>query len=202
MRKTTPEALKIISFSTEIFTFSSGSYIKLSQIRPCSNQQKICFKIFIPPETHPSFELRIRLFAKITILCRLVFSYWFQILNYYKLIIFFQDSEPRTTPPPPYNHQNCQEIEAIPNSNLFETTKSKNDVALVQNIMSLSSISGNLDNIGSSVNCKRTSSRITNDSFYSIKSSVVRYNRRNNPELERRRTHHCDFLGMNSLELF
>lgn len=27
------------------------------------------------------------------------------------------------------------------------------------------------------------------------KTSIPRYNRRNNPELEKRRIHHCDFLG-------
>lgn len=30
-------------------------------------------------------------------------------------------------------------------------------------------------------------------------ATVVRYNRRNNPELEKRRIHHCDFLGKSSL---
>lgn len=29
----------------------------------------------------------------------------------------------------------------------------------------------------------------------SVKTMLVRYNRRNNPELEKRRIHHCDFLG-------
>lgn len=29
-----------------------------------------------------------------------------------------------------------------------------------------------------------------------VKTAMPRYNRRNNPELEKRRIHHCDFLGM------
>lgn len=29
----------------------------------------------------------------------------------------------------------------------------------------------------------------------------VKYNRRNNPELEKRRVHHCDFIGKNILVL-
>lgn len=28
-----------------------------------------------------------------------------------------------------------------------------------------------------------------------LSNSVVKYNRRNNPELEKRRIHHCDFIG-------
>lgn len=34
-----------------------------------------------------------------------------------------------------------------------------------------------------------------NSSSLTVKNAVIRYNRRNNPELEKRRIHHCDFLG-------
>lgn len=33
------------------------------------------------------------------------------------------------------------------------------------------------------------------NSSLTVKNAVIRYNRRNNPELEKRRIHHCDFLG-------
>lgn len=35
-----------------------------------------------------------------------------------------------------------------------------------------------------------------------VKTSIARYNRRNNPELEKRRIHHCDFLGNVSISSF
>lgn len=34
-----------------------------------------------------------------------------------------------------------------------------------------------------------------------LTTSVVKYNRRNNPELEKRRIHHCDFIGTFSFQL-
>lgn len=37
--------------------------------------------------------------------------------------------------------------------------------------------------------------RVLNNPSNAVKTLVVRYNRRNNPELEKRRIHHCDFLG-------
>lgn len=37
------------------------------------------------------------------------------------------------------------------------------------------------------------------NSSLTVKSAVIRYNRRNNPELEKRRIHHCDFLGNENL---
>lgn len=41
----------------------------------------------------------------------------------------------------------------------------------------------------------QSSQRALANAAAAIKSVVVRYNRRNNPELEKRRIHHCDFLG-------
>lgn len=59
--------------------------------------------------------------------------------------------------------------------------------------------------LGNSINGTsggNTNSRIHNRSIpnpaavaSAIKTVVVKYNRRNNPELEKRRIHHCDFLG-------
>lgn len=42
-------------------------------------------------------------------------------------------------------------------------------------------------------NNNQRSQRVINNASVSMKN--VRYNRRNNPELEKRRIHHCEFLG-------
>lgn len=47
---------------------------------------------------------------------------------------------------------------------------------------------------GSSSN-NQSIDRVLNNPSNAVKTLVVRYNRRNNPELEKRRIHHCDFLG-------
>lgn len=50
-------------------------------------------------------------------------------------------------------------------------------------------------NNNSNHNSNNSSQRVINHPSTSVKGIVVRYNRRNNPELEKRRIHHCDFLG-------
>lgn len=108
-----------------------------------------------------------------------------------------QESQIRITPPPPYNHPNSQENPIISNSNLMQSSKPNADNSQGQNINNLPSISSNINissNSGSSTNNRRNINRAGNSSL-TVKNAVMRYNRRNNPELEKRRIHHCDFLG-------
>lgn len=82
----------------------------------------------------------------------------------------------------------------------MQTSKPNSDNSQGQNITNLPSITNDINinsNNGSSTNnSRRNVNRMGNSSSLSVKSAVIRYNRRNNPELEKRRIHHCDFLGM------
>lgn len=105
----------------------------------------------------------------------------------------------RTTPPPPYIHQNGQDVQILSNSDLVQSSKHNVDDLQSPNIMNLNNVDDNLDRIEPSSNSRRNTSRKSNEMMFSTKSNIMRYNRRNNPELERRRTHHCDFQGMNCI---
>lgn len=112
-----------------------------------------------------------------------------------------QDS--RATPSSPYYLINNQDKQTMADFGLIRSNKE--DAQNHPEIMSIPDSSNKL-NVESCLNMKKNSNRINNNSpsnsLYSIKSNFIRYNRRNNPELERRRTHHCDFLGMRWLIVF
>lgn len=107
-----------------------------------------------------------------------------------------QETQIRITPPPPYNHQNSQDNQIIANANLMQSSKPNADNSQGQNITNLPNIPNSI-NSGSSTNSSRRSmNRVGGGSTsLTVKNAVMRYNRRNNPELEKRRIHHCDFLG-------
>ncbi|XP_031631338.1 dendritic arbor reduction protein 1 [Contarinia nasturtii] len=110
----------------------------------------------------------------------------------------WQETQLRITPPPPYNHQNSQDNQIISNANLMQSSKPNSDNSQGQNITNLPNITNNINN-GSSTNntnnSRRNQNRVGGNSSLTAKNAVIRYNRRNNPELEKRRIHHCDFLG-------
>lgn len=121
-----------------------------------------------------------------------------EALAFIDLTIFLcsQETQIRITPPPPYNHQNSQDNQIISNSNLMQSSKPNSDNSQGQNITNLPNIS----NSGSSTsnNSRRSINRVGGNTSLTVKNAVMRYNRRNNPELEKRRIHHCDFLGIQS----
>lgn len=95
----------------------------------------------------------------------------------------------RRTPPPPYQHQPSVTTRPIhANSNNHQQY--------------VSSLSCNGNNTGNSMrpltSCGPHGKRESNNNsvFTTQKTvSLHKYNRRNNPELEKRRIHHCDFVG-------
>lgn len=107
-----------------------------------------------------------------------------------------QETQIRITPPPPYNHHNCQDNTIILNSNLMQSSKPNMDESQGQTVSNIPNVPANgSSNSGSSTNNRRNINRVGDNSSLSVKNAVLRYNRRNNPELEKRRIHHCDFLG-------
>lgn len=88
----------------------------------------------------------------------------------------------------------------------MQSSKPNSDNSQGQNISNLPNISSNNINIssnsGSSTNSRRNINRVGNNSSLAVKNAVMRYNRRNNPELEKRRIHHCDFLGEHVIPIF
>lgn len=139
-------------------------------------------------------------------------------------ISHIQNSQRRITPPPPYNHQNQsqqQQHQQAHQSNLHaigsihsNAVTGSNGVHHHQNQNTSSSLitnNGGASNANHPTNGARSNSsstsssasssnnqsidRVLNNPSNAVKTLVVRYNRRNNPELEKRRIHHCDFLG-------
>ncbi|KAG4078662.1 hypothetical protein HA402_015252 [Bradysia odoriphaga] len=108
---------------------------------------------------------------------------------------------PRRTPPPPYHHQQQQQQQQQqppPHSSLTCSTisihsNSNNSHHQNQNI-SITTLSNNNNNLNNSNNNSNSSSVVLSNTS-TVKNMLARYNRRNNPELEKRRIHHCDFLG-------
>ncbi|XP_055324472.1 dendritic arbor reduction protein 1 [Sitodiplosis mosellana] len=111
----------------------------------------------------------------------------------------WQETQIRITPPPPYNHQNSQDNQIISNSNLMQSSKPNSDNSQGQNITNLPNIPNNINSGSSTNNSRRSMNRVGGNTSLTVKNAVMRYNRRNNPELEKRRIHHCDFLGCNKV---
>lgn len=69
------------------------------------------------------------------------------------------------------------------------------------NLSSSKSENANNHNRSNKIIIKKTSTTITTNhssiilTSSGVKTIVGKYNRRNNPELEKRRIHHCDFMG-------
>lgn len=131
----------------------------------------------------------------------------------------------RRTPPPPYhiqqqhhmqnitihptnigNNQSSPQLSALhqhqaPNPTLtILNNGSVNDSN--NNLSSSKSENTNSNNRSNKIVIKKTSTTTITTNHSSIiltssgvKTIVGKYNRRNNPELEKRRIHHCDFLG-------
>lgn len=99
-----------------------------------------------------------------------------------------QNSQRRITPPPPYNQPN-QPHQQAHQSNIHPLT-----AANIHNGSSSGLLNGNSAPQNSRSTNSNASSSGANTST-AVRSLSVRYNRRNNPELEKRRIHHCDFLG-------
>lgn len=121
----------------------------------------------------------------------------FSMLFFSRLFMnMFQETQIRITPPPPYNHPNSQDNQILSNSNLMQSSKPNTDNSQGQNITNLSNNINISSNSGSSTNnTRRSMNRVGSNTSLTVKNAVIRYNRRNNPELEKRRIHHCDFLG-------
>lgn len=78
----------------------------------------------------------------------------------------------------------------------MQSSKPNTDNSQGQNITNLSNNINISSNSGSSTNnTRRSMNRVGSNTSLTVKNAVIRYNRRNNPELEKRRIHHCDFLG-------
>lgn len=114
--------------------------------------------------------------------------------------------QPRHTPPPPYlPHQQSQQMSQ--NHPLSCNSNQPNASGNTSNHrppfpsphhISVT-INNNYNNINSNDVSSNHHSSNNNHSLILTSASVVkavqRYNRRNNPELEKRRIHHCDFMG-------
>lgn len=126
----------------------------------------------------------------------------------------------RRTPPPPYHvqqqhHMQNITIHSINSSHQSSPQLSANHQQHIQppNLALLSSCNSsdtnnNLNSLKSEhlnrsnkIIIKKTSTTITTNhssivlTSSGVKTMVGKYNRRNNPELEKRRIHHCDFVG-------
>lgn len=81
----------------------------------------------------------------------------------------------------------------------MQSSKPNTDNSQGQNTTNLSDNINISSNSGSSTNhSRRSMNRVGGNTSLTVKNAVIRYNRRNNPELEKRRIHHCDFLGKSS----
>lgn len=81
----------------------------------------------------------------------------------------------------------------------MQSTKPNADNSQGQNITNLPNIPNNINSGSSTNNNRRSINRVGGNTSLTVKNAVMRYNRRNNPELEKRRIHHCDFLGKQSM---
>ncbi|XP_058458733.1 dendritic arbor reduction protein 1-like isoform X2 [Malaya genurostris] len=96
--------------------------------------------------------------------------------------------------PPSANHLPTNSI-AIPS---IAINSSSSNSGSSSNSNNNSNNSSSSNNTGSTTGRKRSSQHSINSVLSSVgvvKHIVGRYNRRNNPELEKRRIHHCDFIG-------
>lgn len=134
--------------------------------------------------------------------------------EFYKFQLPLQ-GPPRRTPPPPYHHQQQQQSSASQHStshnslncsalsihanNSSNSHHSNQNVSITTLSNSINSNNNHLNNSSSNNNNNNNNSAVILPNSTSVKSMIVRYNRRNNPELEKRRIHHCDFLGKSLL---
>lgn len=133
--------------------------------------------------------------------------------------MLLQGSQRRITPPPPYNNQPqpYSQNQSIPNSNVINSPalmhgnsgggssggssggNNNHQSGPTTNLSNVSLLSNGVNGTSNGTTNGRatnhSSQRALANAAAAIKTVVVRYNRRNNPELEKRRIHHCDFLG-------